>query len=637
MCHATSSILIVEDSTAHAELLLRSLKSGWPEATLTFCDSLEGYRNAVATQLPDIALIDMRLPDGSALDILATPAEDGLFPVVVMTSSGSERMAVDAMKAGALDYVVKSVEAFAEMPHTLQRALREWELRRGHRKAQDALRESEAKFRSLLQYSSDPIFCLNPDGTYRFVNDAFALPFGKTPEDIVGSTPDALLPPHEAAKLQNLVRRVFEAGTNLENEFTVLTASGDIRHRLVMADPIRDHENRVIYVSCLSKDITERFEREHQIEVVATTSAVLRAASTRQEMLPLLLDQMLKLLEAGGAMLGTLDAATGEIVLEQGSGFLEGATGLRLPPGKGVIAKVVAAGHPVLDNTLSTDADLGIPELITNNLAMLAVPLVAQDEVFGALCVTRARVMNDRDTRQMMAIADIAANALRRASLHEQTQMRLEHLMALRTIEQSISGSLDLRLVLRVIVEQATLHLKADAASVLLLKPYTLSLEFAAGRGFRSRDFERTSLHLGEGRAGRAAMGRTSGTSPTTRTPPAFARRRPKGRPARASCSGTAARWTSARSARCSTTSRWSTSSCARTRTRASTAHRRARRIGSVTTCASWRANSAASGTSTCSPTAPSSSPLARSRASGIPTWKPWRRAWRSSLRTDPP
>ena len=502
------AILVVDDEPAHAEAIRRILQSSRPDAAIGVCASLEEYREAVARGAPNIALVDLNLPDGRAVDILTAPADDGPFPIVVMTSSGNEQVAVETMKAGALDYLVKSPAAFAEMPHTIQRVLREWELRKQGRMAQAALRESEEKYRSLLQYSGDPIFCFNPDESYRYVNDAFARPLGKAPEDIIGKMPHAILPPQEAEKGLALIRQVFETGVSGESETRVLTASGDVRHSLTMASPIEDGRGRVLYVTCLSKDITERVERERQMEVVATLSASLRAASSRLEMLPLLLDQTRELLEAEGAILGILDPETGETLLERGSGILETSTGLRFPPKKGLCARVIATGLPCLGNGLADEAERALPRIPGECTSFLAVPLVSQDQILGVLCVARRRHISGRDTRQMAAIADIAANALRRATLHEQTEMRLQHLMALRTVDQSITGSLDVRLVLRVIVQQAIVHLRADAAAVLLLQPHTLTLDFAAGQGFRSRDFEQTKLRMGEGRAGRAALDR---------------------------------------------------------------------------------------------------------------------------------
>jgi putative nucleotidyltransferase with HDIG domain len=90
----------------------------------------------------------------------------------------------------------------------------------------------------------------------------------------------------------------------------------------------------------------------------------------------------------------------------------------------------------------------------------------------------------------------------------EQLQVQVQHLGALRSIDMAITGSLDLRVTLGVILEHVTTELRVDAASVLLLDPHSLTLRFAAGRGFRTAALQHTHLPLGEGHAGLAALER---------------------------------------------------------------------------------------------------------------------------------
>jgi putative nucleotidyltransferase with HDIG domain len=78
----------------------------------------------------------------------------------------------------------------------------------------------------------------------------------------------------------------------------------------------------------------------------------------------------------------------------------------------------------------------------------------------------------------------------------------------LHTIDAAISSSLDLRLTLSILLDQVTAQLQTDAAAVLLHHPQAQTLEYAAGRGFRSRGIERSRQRLGEGHAGRAAFER---------------------------------------------------------------------------------------------------------------------------------
>jgi PAS domain S-box-containing protein/putative nucleotidyltransferase with HDIG domain len=95
-----------------------------------------------------------------------------------------------------------------------------------------------------------------------------------------------------------------------------------------------------------------------------------------------------------------------------------------------------------------------------------------------------------------------------RKRAEEQTQRHLRSLAALRSIDLVISATLDLRVTLKALLEQVRSQLRVDAAAVLLLNPYTQMLEFAAGRGFRTKDLQRMRLPVGEGLAGRVALER---------------------------------------------------------------------------------------------------------------------------------
>ena len=98
-----------------------------------------------AHQIPDVAIMDLNLPDGRAVEALASPAEENPFPILLMTSYGNEQVAVEAIKSGALDYIVKSPEAFTSMAATLEHAMREWKLLQDKKRVEKQLKESQAQ------------------------------------------------------------------------------------------------------------------------------------------------------------------------------------------------------------------------------------------------------------------------------------------------------------------------------------------------------------------------------------------------------------------------------------------------------------------------------------------------------------
>jgi PAS domain S-box-containing protein len=90
-------------------------------------------------------------------------------------------------------------------------------------------------------------------------------------------------------------------------------------------------------------------------------------------------------------------------------------------------------------------------------------------------------------------------DVMERKQAETRIQTQLQRLATLRAIDTAITGSLDLKLVLNVLLEQTTAQLGMDAASVLLLNPHTQTLTYAAGRGFRTRAIEQSRESLGEG------------------------------------------------------------------------------------------------------------------------------------------
>ena len=154
------SILVVEDEPAHAEAVARALEPLGDRYRVRVAGSLAEGRLAIAAELPMLVLCDLNLPDGKAFDLLLG-SQRPAFPLLVLTSHGDERMAVHSIRSGALDYVVKSREAFSELPRTVTRALREWQLIDERSRAEQALRESEERFRVL--FASAPDACLIHD------------------------------------------------------------------------------------------------------------------------------------------------------------------------------------------------------------------------------------------------------------------------------------------------------------------------------------------------------------------------------------------------------------------------------------------------------------------------------------------
>ncbi|MDO8805903.1 MAG: response regulator [Elusimicrobiota bacterium] len=143
MSNERLQLLIMDDEKSHIEAIRRAFAEAGGTVDIHAVGTLREYRERVAVHPPDIALVDLNLPDGRGVEVLSYPLEDAPFPALVMTAFGTQQIAVEVMKAGALDYVVKSPEVFADMPHTVERVLREWALLQRNKRVEAELRQSQ--------------------------------------------------------------------------------------------------------------------------------------------------------------------------------------------------------------------------------------------------------------------------------------------------------------------------------------------------------------------------------------------------------------------------------------------------------------------------------------------------------------
>lgn len=151
MTGKTIHILLVEDEEAHAQLVGRAFESQAGQVNLTVAHSLHEARACLAKSIPDLVISDLLLPDGKGIELLSAGKEDTPYPIVVMTSHGDEQMAVEAMKAGVLDYVVKSDAVLADMPRIAERALREWDLINERKRAEEELKKHRDHLEELVK------------------------------------------------------------------------------------------------------------------------------------------------------------------------------------------------------------------------------------------------------------------------------------------------------------------------------------------------------------------------------------------------------------------------------------------------------------------------------------------------------
>lgn len=141
-------------------------------------------------QAPDLIVLDYNLPDGNGLDFLRRMQEqlpEGCPPVVMLTGSGDEEIAVAAIKAGASDYLIKDVSGghLKLLPSVVERAWRDHHIRRAKKEAEGLLQLAATVYQNI----SEGILATLPDGTIVSVNPALVAMTGYTAAELVGGNP----------------------------------------------------------------------------------------------------------------------------------------------------------------------------------------------------------------------------------------------------------------------------------------------------------------------------------------------------------------------------------------------------------------------------------------------------------------
>ncbi|MDX2097372.1 MAG: ATP-binding protein [Leptolyngbyaceae cyanobacterium bins.59] len=199
-------IIIVEDSEDDALLILLELQRGGYSPDPRQVTTAAEMKAALDQESWDIVIADYNMPSFSAPAALKLLQERGLdIPFIVVSGSIGEDTAVALMKAGAHDYLMK--DNLARLLPAVERELREAEERRQRRQAEQSLRSSEERFRTLIENALDIIAVVNPDGTLNYVSPSIERLLGYNPSRSIGQNAFDFIHPEET----QTARAAFES------------------------------------------------------------------------------------------------------------------------------------------------------------------------------------------------------------------------------------------------------------------------------------------------------------------------------------------------------------------------------------------------------------------------------------------
>ncbi|MCK9531238.1 MAG: PAS domain S-box protein [Gammaproteobacteria bacterium] len=259
-------VLIVEDSQDDAYFLLRELRKGGYDPEYLRVDTLAAATEALAGERWDLVISDYRLPRFTALDVLALARERTLdTPIIVISGAIGEDLAVETMRAGAHDYIMK--DRMVRLCPAIERELREAQVRHERQQAARALRESEERFRELTETIAEVFWMIDRGrGRMTYVSPVYEKIWMRSSAPLRerASTLLDTVHPEDYERVHTALECDGWAGFNME--YRIQLPDGGERWIHTRSFPVRGDQGAVKRIAGISADITERKRLEAEAQ-----------------------------------------------------------------------------------------------------------------------------------------------------------------------------------------------------------------------------------------------------------------------------------------------------------------------------------------------------------------------------------
>jgi len=259
----TLRVLNVEDSERDVSLLTRFLSRSGSEVISDRVDTAEAMTLALESREWDVVLCDYTMPNFNALAALALMKEMKKdIPFIIISGSVGEAAAVEAMRAGAHDYLMK--DNLARLRPTIERELHEAENRRARRRAEEQLRGSQLYTRLLMESNIDALMTTDPLGIITDVNQQMEILAGHARDELIGTAFKQYFTDPELA--EEGIRLVVREGRVTNYELTARSRDGAETVVSYNATTFNDQAGNLQGVFGAARDVTERKRFEQALQ-----------------------------------------------------------------------------------------------------------------------------------------------------------------------------------------------------------------------------------------------------------------------------------------------------------------------------------------------------------------------------------
>jgi PAS domain S-box-containing protein len=453
-------VLIVEDSESDAAMIFRLLRKADYDVHGERVESADQMQAALEKQAWSVVIADYSLPQFDAPAALALLQQTGLdIPFIVVSGTIGEETAVTTMKAGAHDYLMKN--KLTRLAPAVEREIREAQTRRERKRMEQALRESEARYRAFIDSAIDAIITADSKGNIVSWNHGAQQIFGYNTSEMLGQPLVRIMPVRYHDPYQGRMWSTDDKGdagfTGKTVELYGLRKDGS-EVPLELSHAEWETVQGKFFTSIL-RDITERKRVEAQVQRQIKRLVALRTIDTAitsgfdlRVTLGILLEQATTQLSVDTVDILLLNAHTQTLDYTAGRGYHSSAlqnTHLRV--GEGYAGCAALERHAVhVPNIIEAGGDLAHAPLLKDEafLAYYGAPLIAKGQVKGVLEILNRTPLdlNDEWMTFLEMLTNQAAITIDNLELFDRLQRsNIELVLAYDTTLEGWSQALDLR------------------------------------------------------------------------------------------------------------------------------------------------------------------------------------------------
>ncbi len=293
--------LIIEDSVDDAELVVRELERAGYDLTWKRVETAEDMASTLKEENWDIVLSDYDLPCFSgpaALELLKNHNYD--IPIIIISGKIGEEAAVDTMRAGASDYIMK--DRLTRLSPAVSRELKEAEERRKSKEAVKALQESEERYQTLVGMSPEAILLFGLEGDIAYASPKAIELYGyNTSDDLVGFSALELLEPEERKQGEASFKKILEGESLQGYTANQLKSDGSTFVGESNITVIKDLDGKPVSVITITRDITATKRAEEELRRRSITDE-LTGLFNRRHFYKVIEDQISGITRNGGIL-----------------------------------------------------------------------------------------------------------------------------------------------------------------------------------------------------------------------------------------------------------------------------------------------------------------------------------------------